>query len=78
MRLSLFSIKGRPAFASALLALVIVMPALAQAPADSRPVGMMSKRFSARIRLIPDIGHVPQFEAPEILHAKLVAFLKRN
>lgn len=32
----------------------------------------------AQLELIPNIGHIPQFEAPEIFHAKLVAFLKKN
>ena len=30
----------------------------------------------AQLELIENVGHVPQFEAPEIFHAKLVAFLK--
>ena len=30
----------------------------------------------AQLELIDDVGHVPQFEAPEVFHAKLVAFLK--
>ena len=30
----------------------------------------------AQLELIDNVGHVPQFEAPEIFHAKLVKFLK--
>jgi pimeloyl-ACP methyl ester carboxylesterase len=30
----------------------------------------------ARLELIDNVGHVPQFEAPETFHAKLVEFLK--
>ncbi len=30
----------------------------------------------AQLELIDNVGHVPQFEAPEIFHAKLVQFLK--
>ena len=30
----------------------------------------------AQLELIENVGHVPQFESPEIFHAKLVAFLE--
>ena len=32
----------------------------------------------ARLELIENVGHVPQFESPDIFHAKLVAFLEAS
>jgi pimeloyl-ACP methyl ester carboxylesterase len=43
-------------------------PAQAKHVAESIP--------GAQLELIENVGHVPQFEAPEIFHAKLVAFLQ--
>ena len=43
-------------------------PAQAKHVAESIP--------GAQLELIDNVGHVPQFESPEIFHAKLVAFLK--
>jgi len=43
-------------------------PAQAKHVAESIP--------GAQLELIDNVGHVPQFESPEIFHAKLIAFLK--
>jgi pimeloyl-ACP methyl ester carboxylesterase len=43
-------------------------PAQAKHVAESIP--------GAQLELIENVGHCPQFEAPDVLHAKLVAFLK--
>jgi pimeloyl-ACP methyl ester carboxylesterase len=43
-------------------------PAQAKHVAESIP--------GAQLELIENVGHVPQFESPEIFHAKLLAFLK--
>jgi pimeloyl-ACP methyl ester carboxylesterase len=31
----------------------------------------------AQLELIPNVGHIPQLESPEIFHTKLIAFLKQ-
>jgi len=45
-------------------------PAQAKHVAESIP--------GAELELIPNVGHVPQFESPDVFHARLVRFLKGN